>query len=388
MADHSAIEWTDATWNPIAGCSLVSPGCTNCYAMRRVAPRLAANPATPHYAGTVQPSNGGRGESRATAPDDGPANYVWTGKIAIASDKVLTAPLRWKRPRRIFVNSTSDLFHSGVPDEVIDRIFAVMALCPQHVFQVLTKRPARMREYLTQMMLGKRQVASAAAELRGSVLGALVAVHAFGNDAGFGLPLRPLPNVWLGTSVEDQQRADERIPHLLATPAAVRFISAEPLLGPLDILPYLFLYTHADDEVLQGDNDEPLPFHDPATTPAAEIATPRLDWVIVGGESGNGARPMLPAWVRSLREQCANAEVPFFFKQWGEWAPVSRTGGDLAPWDRDWMALANAGKLDIPDERVPIEKLGEPAIARVGKHAAGRMLDGIEHNAMPEVPHG
>lgn len=116
MADHSHIEWTDATWNPIAGCSIVSPGCTNCYAMRRVAPRLAANPATPHYAGTVQPSKAGP---------------VWTGKIGIASDRVLTAPLRWRAPRRIFVNSTSDLFHENVPDAVIDRVFAVMALSPQ-----------------------------------------------------------------------------------------------------------------------------------------------------------------------------------------------------------------------------------------------------------------
>ena len=139
MAENSKIEWTDATWNPIAGCDIVSPGCRQCYAMRRVAPRLAANPATPHYHGTVKKTKTG---------------YVWTGKIGIASDKVFNRPLAWKKPRKIFVNSTSDLFHPNVPDEVIDRCFAVMSLCPQHTFQVLTKRPKRMLEYITSICMG------------------------------------------------------------------------------------------------------------------------------------------------------------------------------------------------------------------------------------------
>ena len=177
MSDHSHIEWTEATWNPIAGCSVVSPGCAHCYAMRRVAPRLAANPATPHYAGTVKPSKAGP---------------VWTGKIGIASDRVLTAPLRWTKPRRIFVNSTSDLFHEDVPDAVIDRIFAVMALCPQHTFQVLTKRSARMRDYVSGFGCdGARRfnIADAAGRMMEDGDNA----HDEVANAAW-----PLPNVWLG----------------------------------------------------------------------------------------------------------------------------------------------------------------------------------------------
>jgi len=305
MSDQSPIEWTEATWNPIAGCSLVSPGCTNCYAMRRVAPRLAMNPATPHYAGTVQGWKAGP---------------VWTGKIGVASDAVLLKPLHWKRPRMIFVNSTSDLFHPGVPDAVIDRIFAVMALCPQHTFQVLTKRPERMRDYIGELRDGRRVYELACDMVVWHGINVILIPHPmFEQVAPPGLRVRlgvwPLPNVWLGTSVEDQQRADERIPHLLATPAAVRFISAEPLLGPIDIGRYLH------DSDCAGWVADGL----------CVCSEPRkvcLNWVIVGGESGTGARPMHPDWARSLRDQCAAAGVPFFFKQWGEWHPCEHGDRD------------------------------------------------------------
>ncbi|TAM97291.1 MAG: phage Gp37/Gp68 family protein [Rhizobiaceae bacterium] len=333
MADGSHIEWTEATWNPIAGCSVVSPGCTNCYAMRRVAPRLAANPATPHYAGTVKPSKAG---------------YVWTGKIGIASDEVFTKPLRWKRPRMIFVNSTSDLFHEDIPDDVIDRVFAVMALCPQHTFQVLTKRSKRMREYLTAFDdhgQGKRFAWANAVPLGEwpvSKHHALAFIHRDSTPEHRALycapePAWPLPNVWLGVSAEDQARADERVPDLLATPASIRFVSAEPLLGPIDFETLCTGWEFID--ALKG-----MRYHDaPEPYVGATETCAKLDWIIVGGESGPGARPMRPDWTRSIRDQCAGAGVPFFFKQWGEWLDadqlfdqIERSGSFIARNGERW----------------------------------------------------
>ena len=256
----SKIEWTGKTWNPIVGCSVVSPGCTNCYAMKD-AWRFHHNSATPHYRDTAKRVNG---------------KAVWTGKVALAPDHILLEPLRRKKPTTWFVNSMGDLFHESVPDEWIDRVFAVMAHAPQHQFQILTKRARRMREYLSGDAL--RRVARAANRIR----------------TVDGLIGWPLPNVWLGVSTEDQKRADERIPDLLATPAAVRFISAEPLIGPIKLK-----------EVLGGD-----------WLASGKSGERRgLDWVIVGGESGKGARPMHPDWARALRDQCASAGVPFFMKQ-------------------------------------------------------------------------
>jgi protein gp37 len=214
MGHNTGIEWTDDTWNPIVGCSVVSPGCTNCYAMRQAGTRLDGNPATPLYAGTTQRSKAGP---------------VWTGKVALATDKTLLAPLRWRAPRRIFVNSMGDLFHEAVPDEWIDRVFAVMALAPQHTFQVLTKRSKRLRAWFA----GTEDTGDAFTR----ILSRAPKMMEGGDDWWDFLSDRgwPLPNVWLGVSAEDQPRADERIPDLLATPAAVRFVSAEPLLGAIDL---------------------------------------------------------------------------------------------------------------------------------------------------------
>jgi protein gp37 len=262
----TSIEWAERSWNFLAGCSLASPGCKNCYAAPMAARIERMNPALEHYRGLTKPSK--------TGPQ-------WTGKIGFAGDKKLMEPLRVRKPSMWFVNSMSDLFHEDVPDELIDRAFAVMALAPQHTFQVLTKRSARMREYCSTEGIRYR-IEDAAYEME--------AKH-------YPLPIAwPLPNVWLGVSVEDQKRADERIPDLLATPAAVRWISAEPLLGPVDIRPYM-------PNALWND----LP----------SWKEPELDWVVVGGESGKGARPFDPAWARSLRNQCAAAGVPFFMKQMG-----------------------------------------------------------------------
>src|SRR5579872_1382756 len=200
MAD-TKIEWTDKVWNPTVGCSIFSPGCARCYAMK-LAHGLERRFDMPKYRGLTKVVNG---------------NPVWTGEVRL-DEAALLQPLKWKRGRRIFVNSMSDLFHESLPDEMIDRVFAVMALCPQHTFQCLTKRAERMQKYIAEIVadqqlgLNRFGIAALATGLHG--------------PAG-SLPLWPLPNVWLGVSAERQQEADERIPHLLETPAAVRFISAE-----------------------------------------------------------------------------------------------------------------------------------------------------------------
>ena len=315
MADNTAIEWTDATWNPITGCSVVSPGCTNCYAMRLAGTRLKHHPSR---AGLTREVNG---------------NHVWTGETRF-NEAELAKPLRWKRPRRVFVCAHGDLFHESVPDEWIDRVFAVMALAPQHSFQVLTKRAARMREYLTNLP-GR--------------------IRDWDCDSGLDFVQLPLPNVWLGVSVEDQARADARIPDLLATPAAVRWLSCEPLLGPVDL-------QNLDGGTARGAGAaEGKMFR--IVINALDFSR-RIDWVIVGGESGPKARPMHPDWACSLRDQCAAAGVPFFFKQWGEWLPF---GQSLANGD----TLVRWGVVD-----------DNPA-GRVGKKRAGRMLDGMEWSEFP-----
>ena len=371
MAGNSAVEWTEATWNPIVGCSIKSPGCTNCYAMKMAARIEAMNAkaapgreTAPQYNGTTRKVSG---------------HAVWTGKLAQASDDVLFAPLRRKKPTTYFVNSMGDLFHEECPDEWIDRVFAVMALCPQHTFQVLTKRAARMRDYMANVereVLWMNAVADLF-EIDCSLLNSRYPYPIMGQRE----PWLPLPNVWLGVSTERQQEADERIPMLLQTPAAVRFISAEPLLGPIDLVTPL--YTGEAGITMRGylrDHAEPDDFHHHAR---------KLDWVIVGGESGRDARPMHPQWPQSLRDQCGAAGVPFFFKQWGEFAPCDAINTSmrhaLCNWigepprlERDWVKA-----LDFLKKSRGID--GAHVLARMGKSIAGRRIDGIEHNAMPEL---
>lgn len=288
MSQGTKIEWTrapgyiPATWNPLRGCTRVSEGCRNCYA-ERMAARLSG-PGRP-YDGLVR------------STPDGPR---WMGNVALVP-ALLDEPFRWRKPRMVFVNSMSDLFHAAVPFEFVDEVFGRMALADRHIFQILTKRPKRMLEYFS------RPVEQWSAPI----------VH--WRDA---LNAWPLRNVWLGVSVEDQRTADERIPLLLQTPAAVRFVSAEPLLGPIDLSRYLFA---------AGDDGEPAPRNEPFL--------PCLHWVIVGGESGPGARPMHPDWVRSIRDQCIEAGVPVFVKQMGAvWAKehgADGKGGDWNYWPAD-----------------------------------------------------
>lgn len=390
----TTIEWTEATWNPIAGCSLLSPGCTNCFAMR-IAARLARIEATaPIYAGLTHPSKAGP---------------VWTGRIEV-NEKALLEPLRRRKPTMYFVNSMSDLFHESVPDETIDRIFAAMALCPQHTLQVLTKRSARMREY---MQAAKSRIFYTALEMApvGRDISGAGLVFAIGGS-GSGFDKWPLPNVWLGVSVEDQKRADERIPDLLATPAAVRFLSCEPLLGPVD----LESAWHGEN-ALQSDcwgecrwcDENFPPLHNCQWNRQSEAESRKgrsgIDWVIVGGESGPGARPMHPDWARALRDQCAAADVPFFFKQWGQWAPICEMTEEQidacyhpAPISRPDASRRLRRKqcvLHADGERFDGEAMfrrpafeqgsGAMTMMAIGKKAAGRTLDGVTHDAMPEA---
>jgi protein gp37 len=292
MSASTAIEWTDATWNPVTGCTKVSPGCDHCYAATFAE----------RFRGT-------------------PGHYFAGGFDVELRPAKLTLPLTWRRPRRVFVNSMSDLFHRSVPDEYIARVFVVMALAREHTFQVLTKRYARMRSLLGAGERWRdllRDADSWACGLDVAVpTERYLAVRRWIYGTGIHTdPVEPLPNVWLGVSVENQRWADNRVPSLLRTPAAVRFLSCEPLLGPVDLSRWLGI-EHYDSF---GWGEEMF-----ATLAGRVGPAGGLGWVIAGGESGPGARPMDPEWVRSLRDQCVAAGVPFLFKQWGGRTP--KTGG-------------------------------------------------------------
>ncbi|MEV5021380.1 phage Gp37/Gp68 family protein [Sphingobium sp. LMA1-1-1.1] len=335
MADGTKIEWTDATVNAINGCSVVSPGCTNCYAMRLAGTRLKHHP------------------SRAGLTTDSKAGPVWNGEVRLNEGQLLQ-PLRWAKPRRIFWNAHGDMFHPAVSDEWIDRCFAVMALTPQHIHQVLTKRADRMRDYF-----------SSATQFRWISQMKLIAkdfprpqiVHPTSGGALLQTKDQALENVWLGVSVEDQARADERIPHLLATPAAVRWLSCEPLLGPvrLDRIHETFDdgLAHSWESCLNGKRFD-------IWGEGENDGHPKVDWVVVGGESGKGARPMLADWARSLRDQCSEAGTPFFFKQWGAYLPCGQLNGDGGLWTN-----------------------GSDHALLTTKSFAGRYLDGVQHDGMP-----
>jgi protein gp37 len=327
MADKTKIAWTDATLNTAYGCTKVSPACQNCYAIGAVS-RLV-DFGHRDLAGAVVHSTDG---SKIVTQ--------WTGGIVLKSERMDQAR-RWKKPRRVFVNSLSDTFHDGIPDSHLDALWTTMAACPQHTFQILTKRPERMLSYIHGHL-------------------------ARGTTWREGLTGQPLPNVWLGVTVEDQEQADRRIPLLLATPAAVRFVSMEPLLGPvsLDLLP-----GGPDGNAVRNALDGTLFY----TDADYDDDLPKLDWVIVGGESGPNARPMDPAWVRDLRDQCQAAGVPFFFKQWGEWAPHPRKDN-----------AAGITILSPTGFRVPLAGSSEgPFWLKVGKKAAGDFLDGVQHHEWP-----
>lgn len=377
--DNTKIEWCDATWNPVKGCSRVSEGCRHCYAEG-----LAAR--------FHQTGQWGHGLTEGGK---------WTGKVTL-DEKALLQPLRWKKPRRIFVNSLSDLFHPNVPDEWVDRIFAIMALCPQHTFQVLTKRPERMRDYASDQATPRRS----ARRVLDLAINGVVSIRRMADD---GWPVEsigdpecpddvtlkrwPLPNVWLGVSVENQKAADERIPHLLATPATVRFLSCEPLLGPVDLTSARTVIEGNTAEIDALTGDVWLPGNCGQNSQTFRADMPRIDWIICGGESGPKARPMHPQWARDLRDQCKAAGVPFFFKQWGEWAPQL---GAVDGWEID--DDPEISRFDHREWDVEKQAWGEPfwpawcdwddleeehVVSRIGKRRAGRLLDGCTHDGMP-----
>jgi protein gp37 len=312
MSTGTKIQWTDATWSPTTGCDQVSPGCDNCYALT-MAKRLKA---------MGQPRYQRDGDPRTSGPGFG---------LTVHHD-VLDKPLRWRKPRRVFVNSMSDLFHPQVSDEFIAEVFAVMALTRRHTYQVLTKRPARMRSLLSQPGFF-RSVASESYPLRDHV----------GAEIGGGASPWPLPNVWLGVSVEDQTRADQRIPLLLDTPAAIRFLSCEPLLGPVDLSEHIGCYH--DDDVAGGSY-----VYGPHADPYHRYDGPDLGWVIVGGESGPGARPMHPDWARSLVEQCRAAGVAPFVKQLGAWSTRLDATAKVRQMVGELLMFRHGGHGGDPDE--------------------------------------
>ena len=362
MSGASKIEWTDATWNPVRGCTRVSDGCKNCYA-ERVAMR--------------QSNPGGAYEGLVHQTSQGPK---WTGVIRTVPE-LLDWPLRRRKPSRVFVNSMSDLFHEDVEVEFIADVFAAMAYARQHTFQVLTKRPERMLKILTDGDWINDTYDGATA------LAHDVACEVLGRRGEFDPnrrrrddirafnPALPLTNVWLGVSVEDQATADERIPLLLQTPAAVRWISAEPLLGPI------LLRRHIDvtrDSVVEGQ---------------IVVDHSRLDWVVAGGESGPKARPSHPDWFRSLRDQCAAAGVAYFFKQWGNWRPIGPlyedndtaehldaldTDPDIYP--KECWVTPSGHRWPPSDGQAPV---GTWAMCRDTKFVTGRELDGRTHDEYP-----
>lgn len=369
MADKTKIEWTDATWTPIRArrdellsdgstkvrigwhCEHVSEGCRRCYA-ESLNRRLG------------------------TGRDFKPVHLVHTTRTGDKSgdvemfldEKMLLQPLRWSKGRNIFVCSMTDLFADFVPFEIIDKVFAVMAMAGQHTFQCLTKRSARMRLYMARFFAGYGPIEKQIIALGGNPMQAL--------------ENWPLKHVWLGVSVEDQSTAAERIADLLMTTAAIRYLSMEPLLGPVDLtnIPVGGGHGHHEfDPIITGN-----------ALKRGSSSDPHVHWVICGGESGHGARPMHPDWARALRDQCAAAGVPFLFKQWGEWGDpdsIERTGiaaehvfelhrDDGGALRHEWPGPVVNG-VELRSKR--------PEVLRVGKKAAGRLLDGIEHNGMPEI---
>jgi protein gp37 len=351
VADGTGIEWTEATWNPLVGCTKVSPGCDRCYAETLVNRFAGSNKAFPNRFDVV----------------------------TMRDERMLTQPLRWTRPRRIFVNSLSDLFHQAVPDEFIAQVFAVMAVAGRHTFQLLTKRHARMRALLGSNrfveLVGQHAEGLALSQRPGS---GRCRIPGAGDDWTDGWPL---PNVWLGVSVEDQHWADIRIPALLETPAAVRWISAEPLLGPVSLSPWLRPEPcrkcggSGSIAVPGGGAQCPTCRYDDRLRAGREEA---LDWVVGGGESGKGARPMHPQWARDLRDQCDAAWVPFLFKQWGHWAPQ--------PAERP--TIAQTASFSMGEDGAGVHWRRGTEMWPVGKKAAGRQLDGRTHDGYPEVRRG
>lgn len=334
---RTKIEWADTVWNPVTGCSKVSEGCQNCYA-ERMAKRLA-----------------GRCGYLADEPF----------RVTVHPER-LEEPLRWRKPRRVFVCSMGDLFHRNVEPLFISRVFDTMAACRDSTFMLLTKRPHDAKVVIDDEI-------------------PFWAGESFPGDSALSQALEfndwPLPNVWLGVSVEDQRAADLRIPVLLKTPAAVRFVSYEPALGPVDWSQWVFSaeIIHRYDEIMARFKEK--------QPPPGSIGRPvRLDWVIAGGETGPGARPAHTDWFRSVRDQCWAAGVPFFFKHFGEWVSYdSGTHQAIGENWRDKKTLHDNIAFVHPSGMTGVLWKDSDTLARVGRKTAGRLLDGRTWDEFPEV---
>jgi len=349
------IEWTDATWNPITGCTKVSDGCKHCYA-ERVWKRLAGNPHCEYF--------------------KRPFTDVQCHPVRLGQ------PLRWKKPRMIFVNSMSDLFHESIPFEYIASVFAIMGVTTRHTYQVLTKRPERMLEFF-------EWIDDCGGIFPGDEIWEYWPEHVKWKGYDNCGPGYPFENVWLGVSVEDQKTANERIPLLLQTPAAVRWLSIEPMLGAIDLripLNLMWLVTtpfSARTGYVGKSTSGWRPSYridDPDETPIP----PDINWVVVGGESGPKARPMHPDWVRSVRDQCQAAGVPFFFKQHGEWIASAFCADDQADVKCQEAYIRRDGYVHNGDNGVDFFGSDEQVL-RLGKKKAGRTLDGRTWEEYPDA---
>lgn len=357
MADTS-IEWTDKTWNPVVGCTKISPGCKNCYAKTLHDQRHKAH-----------------GEGKRVPPQ-----YAHPFEVVQTMPDRLTDPLSWRAPKKVFVNSVSDLFHDDIPEAFIDQVFGVMALARRHTFQVLTKRPARMAAYIARLRADSegrwfypalfehvstlfRDAGDEATRER-----FLQAAHDHQGKSGW-----PLPNVWLGTSVENQAATDERIPYLLRTPAEVRFLSCEPLLGAVDLRRHLTPLVDTGEDIPRAERREwDLP-----------TRLPGIDWVIVGGESGADARPCNVEWVRSVVQQCRAAGTAVFVKQLGA-KPYDPSAANGVPGARDERTLP----VTREDLRVLAECL-DAMTMRLADKKGGEMSEwpsDLRVREFPEVP--
>lgn len=327
MGANTNISWTDATWSPVTGCTPVSEGCANCYAARYAKRHL----------GDFAP-----GPWQVISAKDKYRELRMFSEVRCHPDR-LEVPLHWKTPRRIFVCSMGDLFHEQVSAQFQEQVFRTMISAPQHTFQILTKRP--------EVMLRRVPI---------------IMNRILGFPESWTMP----KNIWLGVTAENQARADERIPLLLKTPAAVRFVSIEPMLGPINLF---------------GDGSDAQDW----TCNGPDCKQACINWIICGGESGPGARPMKIEWARSLREQCQAAGVPFHLKQLGEWVS-SGIKPDRAGTEQlgDFCFAADIGKLYATKLQKQPGKYhmmpdGE-IMVRVGKKKAGRLLDGREWLEFPE----
>jgi protein gp37 len=355
MSDKSSVEWTDATWNPVTGCTKLSQGCKNCYAEREWA--------------------------RIAAPRPVPNRYTGRAFTDVAfHPELLGQPSSWRKPRMIFVNSMSDLFHELLTDQQIEAVWAEMLASGHHTFQVLTKRVERALEWLCRIRPSPTPGML-------SLDGAPIAYQG-GTAKAFPADRWPLPNVWLLASVEDQPTADERVPLLQQAPAAVRGLSCEPMLGAVDL--QKACSTRCPNGDCFSDGGRRLVVDSENGGTLAECICSRLNglhWVIAGGESGPKARPMHPDWARSLRDQCAAAGVPFFFKQWGEWTVVH--GESIHP--EATRLPGNLCRVETPGEPDHYSAVSVGAgrtryrIERVGKKLGGRLLDGRTHDGFPET---